>query len=203
MTSRGVRQLGNNNAYCQDNEISWIDWERVDVGLRSFVRWLLAFRRDHPVLRTMRWPTGVPNADGVSDVSWYNPEGLAMTPADWQADYARSVAVLFDGRAVRAGRAPPTATRPAEGSPGQGPGEVMAADSVYAVFNAHDGRLLYRLPPTAWPSIWRRVLDTSEPLPAERLRRYGPGDHIRVEGHSVVILTGLSPTRGVAGRSRG
>ncbi|MGE0729996.1 MAG: glycogen debranching protein GlgX [Acidimicrobiia bacterium] len=173
---QGRTQLGNNNAYCQDNDVSWVDWEHVDVGLRSFVRWLLAFRRDHPVLRSVRWPTGHPDGRGVLDVGWYTPEGTVMTPEDWQAGYARSVAVLLDGRAV----------------------DGRAADSVYIVCNAHDGRLLYRLPPTAWPAVWRRVLDTSEPLPAERLRRYAPGERVRVEGHSMVILTGMARSGSVA-----
>ena len=146
------------------------------MGLRSFVRWLLAFRRDHPVLRSVRWPTGHPDGRGVLDVGWYTPEGTVMTPEDWQAGYARSVAVLLDGRAV----------------------DGRAADSVYIVCNAHDGRLLYRLPPTAWPAVWRRVLDTSEPLPAERLRRYAPGERVRVEGHSMVILTGMARSGSVA-----
>ncbi|MCC6435244.1 MAG: glycogen debranching protein GlgX [Acidimicrobiales bacterium] len=167
---QGRTQAGNNNAYCQDNDVSWVDWEHVDVGLRSYVRWLLNFRREHAVLRSVRWPTGQPDARGVVDVGWYTPDGALMTPEDWLAGYARSVAVLFDGRAV-------------DGRP---------ADSVFVVCNAHDGRLLYRLPPTAWPALWRRVLDTSEPLPAERLRRYAPGERVRVEGHSMVILTGMS-----------
>jgi glycogen operon protein len=175
---QGRTQAGNNNAYCQDNELSWVDWDRVDVGLRSYVRWLLAFRRDHPVLRQSRWPTGRPDERGVTDIAWYTPDGDVMGEGDWNADYARSVAVLFDGRAVR----PPA--RP--------------ADSVYVVCNAHAGRLLYRLPPTAWPSVWRRVLDTSEPLPAERLRRYAPGERVRVEGYSLVILTGLAQSAGAA-----
>ena len=167
---QGRTQRGNNNAYCQDNEISWVDWERIDVGLRSYVRWLLAFRREHPVLRQIRWSTGRPDTRGITDVAWYNPEGTVMTASDWEAGYARSVAMLLDGRAL------PT----------------MAGDSVFVVFNAHDGRLLYRLPPVAWPSRWRRVLDTSEPLPAERLRRYAPGDRVRVEAQSLVVLTGLA-----------
>jgi len=165
----GRTQHGNNNAYCQDNELSWVDWDRVDVGLRSYVRWLLAFRRDHPVLRCAQWSTGRHDARGVLDVGWYTPDGTPMSAEDWQAGYARSVAVLFDGRAH--GRQP-------------------AADSVFIVCNADDGRLLYRLPPDAWPGLWRRVLDTSEPLPAERQRRYAPGERVRVEGHSLVVLTG-------------
>jgi isoamylase len=168
---QGRTQVGNNNAYCQDNELSWVDWDNVDIGLRSYLRWLLAFRRDHPVLRSSRWPTGQPDTRGVIDVGWYTPDGTVMSEVDWDAGFARSIAVLFDGRAHQ--QQPPH-------------------DSVYIVFNAHDGRLLYRLPPTAWPQVWRRVLDTSEPLPTERLRRYAPGERIRVEAHSVVILTGVA-----------
>jgi glycogen operon protein len=165
----GRTQHGNNNAYCQDNELSWIDWEQIDVGLRSFVRWLLEFRRAHPVLRTQRWATGVPDADGVTDVGWYNAAGRLMAHDDWHDPTARSVAVLFDGRVC-----------------------APTADSVYVVANADPARQLYRLPPDLQPTVWRRVLDTSEPLPTERQRRYAPGERIRVESHSLVILTGAA-----------
>ncbi len=179
---QGRSQQGNNNAYCQDDPLSWIDWESVDVTLRSFVRWLLAFRRDHPVLRRDRWSTGAADERGVVDVAWYTPEGTVMTDADWSQGYARSLAVLLDGRAAGAQRP--------DGRP---------TDSVFVVCNAHDGRLLYRIPEDGWPSVWRRVLDTSEPLPAERLRRYAAGERVRVEAHSLVVLTGSA--REAAGRS--
>ncbi len=179
---QGRTQGGNNNAYCQDNPTSWVDWERIDVGLRTYVRWLLAFRRDHPVLRRASWPSGQPDANGMIDVAWYDLEGRIMTSADWEAGYAQSVAVLFDGRAL-------SGTVPAS-APAAGPAPRAVADSVFVVFNAHDGRLLYRLPTGAWPALWRRVLDTSESVPAERLRRYAPGDRIRVEAQSMLVLTG-------------
>ncbi|MFN0029446.1 MAG: glycogen debranching protein GlgX [Acidimicrobiales bacterium] len=196
---QGRTQGGNNNAYCQDNPTSWVDWERIDVGLRTYVRWLTAFRREHPVLRRPAWPSGQPDADGVIDVAWYDPDGQVMTAADWEAGYARSVAVLFDGRAVPrpASAGPGSAAGSGRGSTagsgaaaGSGSGSGSGADSVFVVFNAHDGRLLYRLPPDAWPGLWRRVLDTSESLPAERLRRYAPGDRVRVEAQSMLVLTG-------------
>ncbi len=165
----GRTQSGNNNAYCQDNEVSWLDWERIDADLHHDVQRMLALRRAHPVLRARRWPTGRPDRDGVLDVGWYTPEGTLMTEGDWGAGFARSLAVLLDGRAH--GQQPPH-------------------DSVLLICNAHDSRLLYRIPPDAWPGRWQRVLDTGEASPMVRQRFYAPGERVRVEGHSVVVLTG-------------
>ena len=76
----GRTQDGNNNAYCQDNEISWVDWSAVDTGLLSFVRRLVALRRAHPVFRRHRYLTGVEAAE----LGWFTPAGTPMTEADWE-----------------------------------------------------------------------------------------------------------------------
>ena len=106
-TSSRARQSGNNNAYCQDNEISWIDWEGIDAdgrALAEFVRKLLMIRRALPMLRRGRFLTGAYDEElGVKDVTWLTPAGDEMTPEHWDDGNARCLGVLLDGRAQETG----------------------------------------------------------------------------------------------------
>jgi glycogen operon protein len=92
----GRTQYGNNNAYCQDNEVSWYDWERMDWGTVSFVQRVTALRRNHPHLRRPEFPTGHRRLDGGGDIVWFTPAGTEMTEQDWKSGNARSLAVLID-----------------------------------------------------------------------------------------------------------
>ena len=85
-------QRGNNNAWCQDNELSWYDWERGDVGERmlAFTRRLIAFRREHPVFRRRAFLTGEEHGSGLPDVWWFRPDGHKMTNRDWQTGGPRA-----------------------------------------------------------------------------------------------------------------
>jgi glycogen operon protein len=96
----GRSQGGNNNAYCQDNETSWIDWEALDWDLIGFVQRLARFRRRHAVFRQKAWLKGRPGSDGLADLAWFTPEGAEMAPEDWQAGYARTLSVFLNGSAV-------------------------------------------------------------------------------------------------------
>jgi isoamylase len=89
----GRTQGGNNNAYCQDNEISWVDWSAVDTGLLAFTRALIAFRRSHPVFRRHRYLTGIEAAE----LGWFTPAGTPMTQADWKDRNALALGVYLDG----------------------------------------------------------------------------------------------------------
>ena len=89
----GRTQNGNNNAYCQDNDTSWLDWDGADVELLAFVRALGRFRRDHPELHAARWL-----ADG--DVAWLRPDAAPMTVADWRSPATRSLEVVLGGFAI-------------------------------------------------------------------------------------------------------
>ena len=89
----GRTQQGNNNAYCQDNEITWFDWSGVDDDLLAFTRRLIAFRREHPVFRRRRFLGGVEAAE----LGWFTPAGTPMTGADWADPDARSLAIYLDG----------------------------------------------------------------------------------------------------------
>jgi glycogen operon protein len=106
----GRTQHGNNNAYCQDNELSWYDWEHVDADLLDFTRHVIALRREHPTFRRRRWFPGRP-IRGALDIAWLRPDGTEMDDADWNAESSRSVGVLLDGAAI------PATTRGASRSP--------------------------------------------------------------------------------------
>ena len=104
----GRTQQGNNNAYCQDNEISWVDWEAAgkNAGLLDFACAMIALRREHPVFRRRRFFSGEPSGPAGSpggmmrDISWLTPAGTEMTVADWRGGFARSLAVLLNGDAI-------------------------------------------------------------------------------------------------------
>ena len=89
----GRTQGGNNNAYCQDNEITWFDWASADTGLRDFTKRLIALRKAHPVFRRRRFLSGAE----ASELRWYTPAGSAMTGADWSDENALAIALYLDG----------------------------------------------------------------------------------------------------------
>ncbi|WP_457000323.1 glycogen debranching protein GlgX [Geodermatophilus sp. SYSU D00814] len=99
----GRSQGGNNNAYCQDNEVSWIDWDGVDADLLAFVRRLLQVRRDSPVLRQEAFFEGheIPATGGTRDVAWFAPGGGQLTTGDWFDAGLQTVGMYLDGRAIR------------------------------------------------------------------------------------------------------
>jgi glycogen operon protein len=170
----GRSQGGNNNVYCQDNEISWFPWDKVDDELLEFTRWLVQFRHEHPTVRRRRWFQGrLIHGPGRRDIGWFTPEGAEMSEEDWSEGFAKSLAVLLNGKAIES----------------TGPhGEPMEDDTFYLMFNAHYGRLHFTLPPSDWGLRWTKVLDTNEPKPIDRKRLSRPGERIRVEARSLVVL---------------
>ena len=144
----GRTQQGNNNAYCQDNEISWFDWAHVDSDLLAFVTRIIALRRAHPVLRRRRYL-----ADPGYSV-WFAPDGQAMTPSMWQDGSRRSVAVFVDGTVA----------------PDRDPwGDPMVDRSVLVLVNGAPEPVEFRVPDTAaggrQADLWRLEVDTSLPGP--------------------------------------
>jgi glycogen operon protein len=144
----GRTQRGNNNAYCQDNEISWFDWGAKDDALLAFTRDLIALRRQHPIFRRRRWFHGRP-IRGTVDIGWFKPDGNDMTEDDWNTSYARAIGVFLNGEAI-----PHRDTR----------GQRIRDDSFLLLFNAAPEPVQWTLPP-AWPGPWHPVLDTSQRLP--------------------------------------
>ncbi len=144
-------QRGNNNAYCQDNEISWLDWELDDRSraLHAFTRRLVALRRAHPVFRRPSFLTGRSNGDsGAPDVWWFRPDGRAMTQADWNRGDALSLGAFLNGAEIDA------ETKQ---------GEPIVDDSFLVLFNAWSDLLSFRLPPPRFGRRWAFELSTAEP----------------------------------------
>jgi glycogen operon protein len=170
----GRTQRGNNNAYCQDNYISWVDWAAADEDLLAFTRKLIRLRKAHPVFCRRRWFQGLPiKGSGVEDIAWFLPEGTEMTDENWSHDYAKSLAVFLNGKGLRS----------------RGPsGEQIVDDSFYVIFNAYHGPILYQLPPRKYGREWTKILDTSNSRVEEEGVAYGASENIIVEGRSVVLL---------------
>jgi isoamylase len=170
----GRTQGGNNNAYCQDNDISWFDWERADNTLLEFTIRLIAFRTAHPVFRRRRWFQGRPiRGTRLDDIGWFTPDGVEMSDEAWQVGFARSLGIFLNGRGI-----------PSRGLRG----ERIVDDSFYIIFNAHHEPLRFRLPDVEWGRGWVKVLATSELLPTEGQVVVTAGQDVEAEGRSVVVL---------------
>jgi isoamylase len=141
----GRTQRGNNNAYCQDNEVSWFDWKlgEPELDLLDFSARLIAFRRNHPVFRRRRWFQGQA-VHGTPDIEWFRPDGSVMNEQDWLNGYAKSVAVFLNGNSI------PTPDRL---------GRKIVDDSFLVLFNAHFEPLDWVIP-EALESGWQPILDT-------------------------------------------
>ena len=172
----GRTQGGNNNAYCQDNEISWIDWAAADEDLIAFTSALSALRSAHPVLRRRRFPRAdALSEDGAPGVVWLRPDGQPMLPGDWEAGFAKSVAVFLNGRAI-----PEPDPR----------GERIVDDSLLLIFNAHYEPVDFTLPEAWLAPSWRVAVDTEtgQAAPAEDEPALDPGTVVRVAGRAAMVL---------------
>src|SRR5438132_6919921 len=170
----GRTQRGNNNAYCQDNEISWVDWSEIDHPLLEYVRRLIAFRRTHPMFRRRRWFQGRP-IRGAVDIAWFKPNGEVMSDQDWVSRHARALGVYLNGRAI----------------PGQtDQGRPIADDSFRLLFNGHRRAVYWQTAPD-FGAQWKLVLDTGalefqpEPQPA--------GGRVMTRARTVVVLEATEP----------
>jgi len=165
-------QHGNNNAYCQDGEIGWIDWniDEERKALQEFVRRLIHLRLKYPILRRNRFLVGAYNEElGVKDVTWLSPGGQEMTTEQWGENQGRCLGMLLDGRAQ------PTGIR-----------RAGADVTLLLVVNAHYDLVNFSLPEVAQGSRWRRLVDTNQPSAAaeefEFGREYG------VTGRSLLLF---------------
>jgi len=154
----GRTQRGNNNAYCQDNEVSWVDWSGIDGDLLDFTRWLIAFRREHPNFRRRRWFQGRA-IRGTPDIGWFRPDGRSMTNKDWDVWHARTLGVFMNGRAI-----------PSRDEQGR----QIVDESFMLLFNAHHEAIDWLIP-RPYGQSWALVLDTAalrpEPEPRAVTRR--------------------------------
>ncbi|MFL5962393.1 MAG: glycogen debranching protein GlgX [Gaiellaceae bacterium] len=163
----GRTQGGNNNAWCQDNEISWLDWEQCDPDLLAFSRQLIALRRAHPVFRRTKFFEG--KGEQLPDVWWMRPDGRRMTRRDWDNTESRAIGVFLNGEELKA------ETKD---------GEEVRDESFLLLFNAHFEDITFRLPARRFGAHWDEVLTTGR-FEGDRLV---PGADVLVETRSVAVL---------------
>jgi len=170
----GRSQQGNNNAYCQDNEITWYDWNAMDKDLLEFTKRLIEFRARHPVFRRRRWFQGKAIHGGdIHDIGWFTADGKEMGEEHWGEGFAKSVGVFLNGEAI------PTPNAR---------GEKIVDDSFYILFNAHYEPLSFTLPDSKWGQKWIKVFATDEPRFSEEEQDVEAGSEVIVESRSVVLL---------------
>ena len=142
----GNGQAGNNNAYCQDGPLGWVDWGARDDAFLAFTWRMLAFRRDHPILRQRRFLHSQTRPDDMPDLYWWHPSGREMTPADWE-DPGLSVVCVEK--------------RTAAGTPAVAVAGEVLERALFLVFNAGDA-VEVRLPPAPEGQGWAAALDTGQ-----------------------------------------
>ncbi|GAA1161770.1 glycogen debranching protein GlgX [Streptomyces hebeiensis] len=174
-------QNGNNNAYCQDNEVSWVRWPEPgsgsDHGMLAFTQAMVWLRRDHPVFRRRRFFHGRPvegTHDDLSDISWFTPEGEVMRQQDWQAAHANAMTVFLNGQAIS--------------EPGPR-GERISDDSFLLMFNASAEELEFVVPADIGHE-WQVVVDTARPegVPPGQGEKADGGERLKLTGRSMTVL---------------
>jgi isoamylase len=170
----GRTQKGNNNAYCQDNDVSWVDWASADKELLEFTRRLLDLRRRHPVFRRRRWYQGRPiHGTGVSDIGWFGVEGQPLREEHWGEGVERRLGVFLNGEGL-------ASTDPR--------GEPIIDDSFFVLFNASPENATFTIPPAdiGWGRRWLKILDTADPAVTEQA--VSAGDPLDAAARSLVLL---------------
>ncbi|PQP42942.1 glycogen debranching enzyme GlgX [Mycolicibacterium austroafricanum] len=173
----GRTQGGNNNGYCQDNEITWIDWASADTELLDFTRMVSRLRAEHPVFRRRRFFSGKPvgrrGQAGLPDIAWFTPEGAEMTGEDWGSGFAKSVGVYLNGHGI-----PDMDAR----------GQRVIDDSFLLFFNAHHEPIEFTLPPKKFATAWQPVVSSAAPVAPEPGEPHQAGATVSVEARTVLVL---------------
>lgn len=174
----GRSQGGNNNAYCQDNEISWYDWGSLDEDTLAFCTKLIHYRKDHPAFRRRRWFQGCPiHGSTVEDIAWFNNAGERMSDEDWDLRSANSLGVYLNGKSIPN----PNARR-----------EPVVDDDFYVIFNVAHASVEFRLPALGDTHQWVRELDTTQGWIDDDQQTYKAGSRLVIEALSTVVLRDAS-----------
>ena len=178
----GRTQGGNNNGYCQDNEITWIDWANADTELIEFTQSVAALRAAHPIFRRRRFFDGLPvrirGSERLPDISWFAPDGSEMSEEDWGSGFGKSITVYLNG----------------QGIPDLDPrGQRVTDDSFVLCFNAHFEPIDFTLPPKEFGSAWKPVIYTVDGAVMEGSRPVAAGAKLTVEARSVIVLQAAEP----------
>jgi isoamylase len=167
----GRSQRGNNNAWCQDNELSWFRWDEADDDLIEFTRRVIRIRKDHPVFRRQQFLAGTEvRGSGLPDVWWFRPDGRRMTQKDWQNANAHTLGVFLNGREI------PSRT---------GDGRKIEDDSFLLLFNAYGEAITFTLPTRRFGTRWVVELATGTNTPRDALNARA---EVTVDAHSVTLL---------------
>jgi glycogen operon protein len=172
----GHSQKGNNNAYCQDNDLSWLDWNLNDEqqSFLDFVAHMVQLRRQHPVFSRRRFLQGRPVRDGIKEVAWLRPDGQEMTQHEWDMPFTRCVGVYLAGAAIqRVDRR----------------GRPVRDDNFLVLFNAHHEAIPFILPEFHAGCGWLSVLDTASDAKPFELRAFAAKSQYSLQGRSVAVLT--------------
>jgi glycogen operon protein len=187
----GRTQQGNNNVYCQDNELSWVDWAEADKGLIEFTRAVSALRAAHPVFRRRRFFSGRPvrqggpgaataatSGLGLPDIAWFAPDGSEMTEEDWESGFVKSLGVYLNGHGI-----PDLDVR----------GQRVTDDSFVLYFNAHYEPIDFALPPDEFGTSWIPVVYTAADTDKDA-ETHDAGAKVTVDARSVMVLQAHSTT---------
>jgi isoamylase len=178
----GRTQRGNNNGYCQDNELTWMDWGNIDVDLLAFTRRIAELRSEHPIFRRRRFFDGRPvrrrGRDTLPDLEWFTPEGAEMTEEDWDSGFGRAIAVYLNGHGIA-------------GTDGRG--QRVLDDSFLLCFSAHHEPIDFQLLGEEYGPGWEVVLDTlhetgGDPSDGEVIE---PDGTVTIGPRALVVLRGV------------
>jgi len=178
----GHTQQGNNNAYCQDNELSWMNWDlhSEDQELLKFVRKVIALRKAHPVFRRRSFFQGrAIKGNGIKDILWLNPDGCEMSDEEWQRSFARCLGVLLSGESL---------------DEQDQRGRAVKDNNFLLLMNAHHEAIHFTLPAVDAETRWLTVLDTYDGN-IENGRLFTPAETYFLEARSVVLLKEVNDTK--------
>jgi isoamylase len=172
----GRSQQGNNNAYCQDNETSWYDWDLNDEGRRvlEFTKRLIQIRQRHPALRRRNFFSGRPiRGAHIKDITWLRADGAEMADAEWDAAWLKCFGMLLSG----------TLAEPDE------EGRPVTDDALFLMLNASESTIEFRLPPAAPGTRWQLVVDTAHPDVEEGEESYAGGGLFVIRERSLALFS--------------
>ena len=172
----GRTQQGNNNVYCQDSELAWMDWSlaKTNSDLIEFTRAAIALRNQHPVFRRRRFFEGLPIRSGeqTRDIAWLTPAGEEMTPEDWDSGFGKGLTVFLNGEGIP--------------EPNQR-GEKVLDDSFLLCFNAHHETIEFQTPDGEYAKEWTVALDTAARTGASE-NVIEAGTPVKVAARSLLVL---------------
>ena len=177
----GRTQGGNNNAYCQDNELSWLDWDITPTrsALLEFARCLIALRREHSVFRRRRFFAGhASDEDHVKEIAWLRPDGGEMTEAEWDHEFARCLGAYLVGATL---------------TEADRQGHIVSDDNFLLLLNAHHEQIEFQLPAFTPDVTWDAMLDTDYDAGAGSREPIAGGTKYPLTGRSLVLLREIRP----------